>query len=126
MGVYEILASIDFINKSDGEAFLMSSDLMKAFDSAMVDYLNIVTEKMQFPQKFRDWLKMLHERATTQLILASGLSRKNPVSFSFRQGDCIAGDLYCLVQEPLLRILRKMLKGIKISNFKQKKYSLYG
>ena len=119
-GVYEILASIDYINKADGQALLMSADLMKAFDRAMIVYLNIVTERMQFPKIFRDWLKMLHEGATTQLILSSGLSRKIPVSFSFRQGDCIAGDLYCLVQEPLLRMLRKMLKGVKISNFKQK------
>ena len=119
-GVYEILASIDYINKSKGNGFLMSADLVKAFDRAMVAYLMLVTERMQFPKVFRDWLKMLHEGAVTQLILSSGLSRQIKVSFSFRQGDCIAGDLYCIVQEPLLRMLRKMLEGIKISNFKQK------
>ena len=118
-GVYDILASIDYVNKTNGKAFLTSADLLKAFDRAMVTYLDLVTERMQFPKMFRDWLKMLHEGATTQLILASGLSRKISVSFSFRQGDCIAGDLYCLVQEPLLRMLRKMLSGLQVTNFKQ-------
>ena len=98
----------------------MSAGLVKAFDRAMVAYLILVTEKMQFPKIFRVWLQMLHEGATTQLILPSGLSRKIGVSFSFRQGDCIAGDLYCIVQEPLLWMLRKMLQGVKIANFKQK------
>ena len=63
---------------------------------------------------------MFHEGATTRLILPSGLSRQIPVSFFFRQGDCIAGDLFCLNQEPLLRMLRLKLKGIRITNFKQK------
>ena len=119
-GVYEILATIDFINKSNSEAFITSADLMKAFDRAMVTYLEIVTERMGFPKMFRDWMQMLHAGATTKLLLLSGLSREIPVSFSFRQGDCIAGDLYCLVQEPLLRMLRKMLTGFQVTNFRQK------
>ena len=89
-GVYEIIATIDFINKTNCQAYFTSADLMKAFDRAMVSYLDLVTEKMQFPKVFRDWLKMLHAGATTQLLLAAGLSRKIQVSFSLRQGDCIA------------------------------------
>ena len=119
-GVYEILASIDYINKTNSEGYLFSGDLHKAFDRAMLAYLEVVTERMQFPEVFRDWLKMLHAGATTQLILASGFSRRITVTFSFRQGDCIAGDLYCLVQEPLLRMLRKHLAGLQVTNFSQK------
>ena len=63
---------------------------------------------------------MLHHGATTRLILYSGLSREISVSFSFRQGDCIAGDLYCLSQEPLLRMMRRKLQGLVVSNFVQK------
>ena len=93
---------------------------MKAYDRASVTYLDKVTERMNFPVLFRSWVKMLHHEATTRLILPSGLSREIPVSFSFRQGDCIAGDLFCLNQEPLLRMLRLNLKGIRITNFYQK------
>ena len=63
---------------------------------------------------------MLHHGATTRLILPTGLSREITVSFSFRQGDNIAGDLFCLNQEPLLRQMRKVLVGLEVSNFNQK------
>ena len=125
-GVYEILASIDYVKKTNAHAFLTSGDLLKAFDRAMISYLELVTEIMGFPQLFRDWLKMLHAGATTQLILTYSLSRRIAVSFSFRQGDCIAGDLYCLVQEPLLRMLRKMLTGLQVTKFNQKDTRLHG
>ena len=42
---------------------------------------------------------MLHFGATTRLILLTGLSRRITVSCSSCQGDCKAGDLYCLTQE---------------------------
>ena len=63
---------------------------------------------------------MLHEGATTRLIVPSGLSREIKVAFSFRQGDCISGDLYCLTQEPLLRMIRNKMQGLKLTNFQQK------
>lgn len=119
-GVYEVVASVDYINKSNTQGFLFSGDLMKAFDRAMVAYLELVTEKMKFPKRFRDWMKMLHAGATTRLLLASGTSKRIPVTFSFRQGDPIAGDLFCLQQEPLLRMLRKYISGLQVTNFKQK------
>ena len=62
---------------------------------------------------------MLHENATTRLVLPSGLSRAIKVMFSFRQGDPLAMNLYILQQEPFLRLLRKTLAGIIITNFKQ-------
>jgi hypothetical protein len=119
-GVYNIVCSIDYVNQQDLAAFLSSWDAMKAYDRASVAYLDKVTKRMAFPETFRSWLKMLHCGATTKLILASGLSREIPVSFSFRQGDCIAGDLYCLTQEPLLRMLRSKLQGLQVTNFYQK------
>ena len=75
---------------------------------------------MAFPPIFRAWLKMLHQDATTRLLLVSGLSREIPVSFSFRQGDSIAADLYCLTQDPLLLMLRNRLVGFLVTNFFQK------
>ena len=62
---------------------------------------------------------MLHNEATTCLVLPTGLSREIQVTFSFRQGDPIAMNLYILQQEPLLRMLRATLTGLTITNFKQ-------
>ena len=119
-GVYNILSSIDYVNKHNLPAYIASWDAMKAYDRSSIVYLDKVTERMAFPPVFRGWLRMLHERATTRLILPTGLSREITVSFSFRQGDSIAGDLFCLNQEPLLRQLRKLIVGLKVSNFNQK------
>ena len=119
-GVHNIISSIDYINKNQRQGFLASFDNMKAYDRSSTAYLEKVIERMAFPAKFRAWLQMLHCRATTRLLLPSGLSREIKVSFSFRQGDGIAGDLYCLNQEPLLRRLRTRLVGLLVTNFYQK------
>ena len=119
-GLYNILSSIDYVNLKKLKAFLASFDNMKAYDRANTVYLEKVTARMAFPPVFRSWLKMLHLGATTKIILPGGLSREIKVVFSFRQGDCIAGDLYCLTLEPLLRMLRRKLVGLCIFNFFEK------
>ena len=63
---------------------------------------------------------MLHKDATTCLILPTGISRSIPVTFSFRQGEPVALDLYALQQEQFLRLLRRHLHRVTITNFKQK------
>ena len=124
-GVYDILASIDLVNKDKRQAFLASFDNMKAYDRSSTVYFEKVTERMAFPPLYRSWLKMLHCDATTKLLLPSGLSREIAVSFSFRQGDNIAGHLFCLTQEPLLRMLRNRLVGLLNTNFFQKDTSYF-
>ena len=42
------------------------------------------------------------------------------MTFSFRQGEPVALDLYALQQEPFLRLLRRHLHGVTITNFKLK------
>jgi hypothetical protein len=73
---------------------------------------------MGFPEVFRRWVSMLHEGATISLVLPTVLSRTIKVMFSFRQGDHIALNLYILQQEPFLRLLRRTLTGLTITNFK--------
>ena len=65
-------------------------------------------------------MKMLHQGATTKIILPTELSREIQVTFSFRQGDPIAGDLYCITLEPLLTMLREKLVGLCFFNFVEK------
>ena len=49
-GVFKILSTIDFVNKFNSEAYILSADQIKAFDWAMVTYLEKVTKKMHFPR----------------------------------------------------------------------------
>ena len=116
-GVYKILSSIDYVNSNNMKAYIASFDNIKAYDRANTTYLEKVTEKMEFPVLFRAWMKMLHQGATTRIILPGGLSREIQVTFSFRQGDPIAGDLYCISLEPLVTMLRTKLTGLCFFNF---------
>ena len=119
-GLYKILSSIDYVNVNNMKAYIASFDNIKAYDRANTRYLEKVTKKMAFPPLFREWLKMLHEGATTRIILPTGMSKEIQVTFSFRQGDPVAGDLYCITQEPLLAMLRKKLTGLCFFNFVEK------
>ena len=87
---------MDYANKNRKPAFIASYDMVKAYDRASVRFLLLVMERMDFPEMFRRWISMLHENATTCLVLPSGLSRPIKVMFSFRQGDPIAMNLYIL------------------------------
>ena len=118
-GAYDIISTIDYVNKNKRPAYIASYDMVKAYDRASVRFLLLVMERMGFPEMFRRWVEMLHYEATTCLILPTGLSREIQVKFSFRQGDPIALNLYILQQEPLLRMLRATLVGPTITNFKQ-------
>ena len=111
---------VDYVNKSNRPAYIASYDLVKAYDRASIGFLMLVMERMDFPVEFRRWIQMLHKDVTTRLNLPTGLSRVIPVTFSFRQGDPVALDLYALQQEPLLRLLRRCLHGILITNLCQK------
>ena len=118
-GAYDIIATVDYVNKNKKSAFIASYDNVKAYDRASVRFLLLVMERMGFPEIFRKWISMLHHDATTCLVLPAGLSRTIKVMFSFRQGDPIAMNLYILQQEPFLRLLRSTLAGLIITNFKQ-------
>ena len=119
-GAYDIISAIDFVNKNKKSAYIASYDMVKAYDRAMISFLLKVMERMGFPEVFRRWIKMMHHEATTCLVLPNGLSRSIMVTFSFRQGDSLAMNLYILQQEPLLRTLRATLTGLLITNFRLK------
>jgi hypothetical protein len=108
-------SSIYYINLYNLKAYLASWNATKVFDHASTIYLDKVTERMAFPQLCQPWMRMLHFNATTRLILPTGLIQEISVSFS-----CISGDLHCLTQEPMLRMMRKRLIGLTVSNFSQK------
>ena len=85
--MYDIIATVDYVNKLNRPAFIASYDLVKAYDRASIRFLMLVMEKMGFPVVFRRWVEMLHKDATTCLKLPTGLSRIITETFSFQQGD---------------------------------------
>ena len=52
-GVYDIIATVDCVNKFNRPAFIASYDLVKAYDRASISFLMLVMEKMDFPLVLR-------------------------------------------------------------------------
>jgi hypothetical protein len=117
-GGFNLVAAILYINDRAGRAgFVVSYDDLKAFDRASVFYCDLVMKAMNFPPRFRAWVRMLHEGASTRLLVgSSGLTRLIMVNFSFRQGDGLSMPLYCLQREPLLRRVAAVLSGLLIGS----------
>ena len=119
-GVNNILSTIFYVNNlKHKKACLLSLDFFKAYDRVVLDYLLKVMSKMNFSNKFCQWIRMLHDGAQTRFILES-LTGAIDVNFSIRQGDPIAMLLYILYIEPLLLYLERNLMGVSISGISQK------
>ena len=115
-GGHNLISTIQYLNHDPRRGgFVASWDQVKAHDRASTSYLDLVLEAMQFPLAFRGWVKMLHKGATTRLIAGpAGLTESITVNFSFRQGDPAASPLYALQEEPFLRQVATVCRGVTI------------
>ena len=117
-GVHNVLSSIQYIKLKKLGACLISLDFFKAYDRVMVDFLILVMQKMNFSEKFCEWIRMLHRGATTRCIL-QWLTDPISLSFSIRQGDPLAMLLYIIYIEPLLVYLERVAVGLKVAGIPQ-------
>merc|ERR1712240_325663 len=101
------------------QACLLTLDFFKAYDRVLLDFLIKVMKKMNFGDHFTDWILMMHDGASTRLILTR-LSRAIQLRFSIRQGDPLAMLLYILYLEPLLWTLEKKITGLRVDIIEQK------
>ena len=119
-GVHGLLSALTYIDRKSRDgvrygALLALYDMVKAFDRVHVAYLDLVLEHMNFPQKFRAWIQMLHRGATTRIIFRNGkLSDPIRIAVSERQGDPWAMIGYILQFEPFLRALEKAVVGVTL------------
>merc|ERR1712240_700887 len=118
-GVNNILSAIFDVKQRKSEACLVSLDFFKAYDRVLLDFVIKVLKRMNFGEKFTDWILMLHDGASTRLILTR-LTRAIQLRFSIRQGDPLAMLLYILYVEPLLWTLEKKIYGLRVDSIEQK------
>merc|ERR1712055_1082840 len=113
-GAMEMMAGVSYLDKHPRtKAALISLDFWKAFDRVLVSFLEKVMKAMGFPKKFINWVTMCHKGATTRFLLKN-MTRGINVAFSLRQGDPLALVLYLIYIEPLLQMIRKRLRGIRM------------
>merc|ERR1712240_476423 len=118
-GINNIISSILNVKQIKSEACLISLDFFKAYDRVLLEFLIKVMKRMNFGDKFTDWILMLHDGASTRLILTR-LTRAIQLRFSIRQGDPLAMLLYILYVEPLLWTLEKKIYGLRVDSIEQK------
>ncbi|KAJ4778130.1 RNA-directed DNA polymerase (reverse transcriptase)-related family protein [Rhynchospora pubera] len=119
--VREILHSFD-TQRFTSQAFLMKTDLTKAFDLMSWKYVKQVLQQFAFPQPFIDLLMACVTSPTyTLLINGSGSGSITPTR-GLRQGCPLSPYLFILAMEPMALMFKNGLSkgtisGIKLAPF---------
>jgi len=93
---------IDLINKEEKEAFLITLDAQKAFDSVDHDYLIKILEIYNFPQTYITWVKTIYSKLEASVLVNGYNTSKFMIEQSVKQGDALSCALFILAIEPLL------------------------
>ena len=118
-GALNIISGIDYINTKQIPAYLVSFDIYKAYDKANVTFICTVLKAMKFPDKFIDYIRVMHHNINTCFIVGN-LTGKLPVGVSLRQGDPSAMPLYLVNQEPFLVYINRGMVGLSMAGLTQK------
>ena len=118
-GVSELISTIDYVNLKKLSAFVVSFDIMKAYDKTCVPFVCQVLESMNFGQIFISWVRAMHKNITTRFILGS-MTKEIELLLSIRQGDPQAMNLFLVNMQPFLAYLHRVLSGIAIGGLQQK------
>ncbi|CAM2103851.1 unnamed protein product [Caretta caretta] len=101
------------LGRRDGLSFaLLSLDQEKAFDRVDHGYLLSTLQAFDFRHHFVGFLRVLY--ASAECLVKLNWTLTEPVSFGrgVRQGCPLSGQLYALVIEPFLCLLRRRLTGL--------------
>ena len=92
---------ISYCDKEKKDVAIMSLDWQKAFDRVDQIFLFKIMEKMEFPDTFIKWIKMLYLDCKSSVLINNRTTNKFDVKKSVRQGCPLAMLLYVIYQEPL-------------------------
>lgn len=98
------------------KAFLLSTDLEKAFDKVNHKFLWRIMDKFGIPQAFIDCIKNLYEPATSRVIFNGFMTKEIVIGSSVRQGCPLSMALFVLYIEPLIRRIAENVQGVLMDN----------
>ena len=96
---------VDEMKSDSSDAFFVSIDFRKAFDTISHNFLYQVLEKYGFPCRFIEIIMELFRDAGSHLLINGYKSKKIKLKSGTRQGDPISRDVFILVMNPLLEFL---------------------
>jgi len=93
---------IDMVNRNDDEAYLITLDAAKAFDSIDHDYLIEILQLYNFPKTYITWVKTIYCNLEASVLVNGYTTPKFKIKQSVKQGDALSCALFILAIEPLL------------------------
>ena len=84
------------------DAYFVSLDFKKAFDSIDQHWLSRVLHKMTFPTKFIRTINSLNKDANVRVLVNGFRTKRVPINKGVRQGDPLSLYLFLLAVEPLV------------------------
>ena len=111
----------------NSEAFFVSIDFQKAFDSVDHSWLHRVLQKMNFPLKFIEIVKKLNFNASTKILINGYQSEKVIISKGVRQGDPLSLFLFLLAVEPMVPAINHStaIQGLGVGKYQNIKCPSY-
>jgi len=106
---------IELVNKSDDEAYLITLDAQKAFDSVDHTYLLEVLKAYNFPETYINWVRVIYRNLEASVLVNGYTTQKFKIEQSVKQGDALSCALFVLAIEPLLRNIERNEKINPIS-----------
>ena len=85
---------------------MMAIDFRKAFDSIAFSFIKAVLKFFKFSENLIDWIMILLEDFTVEVVQAGNISKRIMIGRGCRQGDPIASLLFILCIEILLIKIR--------------------
>ena len=113
---------MQYTHEKDLEAYILSLDIEKAFDSVEWEYLDHVLEKFNFGKNIILWIKTLRTNASLKILNNGWTTSPMRITRGVRQGDPLSPYLFLLSIEPLASYIRnnKELEGIKVDDVEYK------
>ena len=102
-GVYD---TIDYANHNKKTGIMMAIAFKKAFDSIAFSFIKAVLQFFKFSSSLIDWIMILLEDFTVEILHAGNISKRIYIERGCRQGDPIASLLFILCIEILLIKIR--------------------
>ena len=98
---------LDYIERTDETAILVSLDQEKAFDRVDRGFLMDLLERYGFGKNFCRWVSTFYNGAYMRIIINDRLSDEVPLRRGVRQGDPLSPLLYILCVEVLANLIRE-------------------
>ena len=116
---------IYFFNDQNINAYILSIDLMKAFDRADWNFM-FKTKKFKIGENFIQWVKLAYTDIASKIKVNGFLSDGFALERGVRQGCPLSAPLYTITAEILAIAIRlnPVIKGIQIEDI-ESKISLY-